>query len=172
MMEKPKSHDFHSRQYPVREDMEFQLKVWRFERWGWYVMLLVVMLALLGLFSSGPLSSRQVQSADGRIGVQYERFHRNGAINPMIIQVKALPNTPVQLELLGNALQGFSIETLQPQPLRSTSAGQGIKFLLQADAEGYARIYLTLRGEGLGFYHTRVVTAGAEPLDLDQFIYP
>ncbi|WP_161599969.1 hypothetical protein [Pseudomonas sp. MPC6] len=29
--------DYRSRDYPVREDMVHQVKVWRFERWGWYV---------------------------------------------------------------------------------------------------------------------------------------
>lgn len=171
-MEKPQHDDFHSREYPIREDMKFQLKVWRLERWGWYLMLLVVMLALLGLFSRGPFSSRQTLSADGRISVQYELFHRNGSTSPMIIQIKAPPDTPVELELGGNVFQGFSIETLQPQPLRSSSAGQGIKFLLKTDTGGLARIYLTLRSDGLGFYHSRVLAAGANPLDLDLFIYP
>lgn len=50
--------DFHSRDYPVREDMAYQVKVWRFERWGWYTLVLLILLALLGLFSRGPLSTR------------------------------------------------------------------------------------------------------------------
>lgn len=45
-----------SRRDPVREDMALQRKVWRFERWGWYGLLLLVALTLGGLFSKGPLS--------------------------------------------------------------------------------------------------------------------
>lgn len=42
-----------NRSGPVEEDMPLQLRVWRIERAGWYALLLLVMLALLGLFSKG-----------------------------------------------------------------------------------------------------------------------
>jgi hypothetical protein len=30
--------DLRSREYPIREDMAYQLKVWRFARCGWYLL--------------------------------------------------------------------------------------------------------------------------------------
>lgn len=45
-----------SRRYPIAEDMALQCRIWRFERIGWWGLGLVVLLALLGLFSRGPLS--------------------------------------------------------------------------------------------------------------------
>ncbi|MEN5223510.1 MULTISPECIES: hypothetical protein [Pseudomonas] len=44
-----------SRHYPVEEDMRMQQRVWRFERVGWYALVLVVLLGLAGLFGNGPL---------------------------------------------------------------------------------------------------------------------
>ncbi|ROM72917.1 hypothetical protein BK654_24640 [Pseudomonas brassicacearum] len=164
--------DFHSRAFPVREDMGYQLKVWRFERVGWYGLVLLVLLTLLGLFSHGPLSSSELQSSDGSLGVKYERFHRNGSTNAMIIRLKGQPNAPVEVELGGDWLEGFDVEALQPQPLRSASAGQGMRIWVQADAQGQASLYLSLLSEGLGLYHSRITVSGGKTVSFDQFIFP
>ncbi|WP_256591089.1 MULTISPECIES: hypothetical protein [unclassified Pseudomonas] len=34
MTDNSRQTDYQSREYPVREDMTHQVKVWRFERWG------------------------------------------------------------------------------------------------------------------------------------------
>ncbi|VVN95148.1 hypothetical protein [Pseudomonas fluorescens] len=164
--------DYRSRDYPVREDMVHQVKVWRFERWGWYVLVLLVVLALLGLFSRGPLSTRDVQGSDGKVRVQYEMFHRNGSTNPMQLSVIGTPDAMVELELAGALLDGFSIESLQPEPLRAVSAGQGMKLWVRTDAQGRANLHLTLRGDGLGLFHSRIASPGATAVDVDQFIFP
>jgi hypothetical protein len=172
MGDKTRHCDYRSRDYPVREDMVYQAKVWRLERWGWYSLVLVVLLALAGLFSRGPLSTREARGNDARISVEYERFHRNGSSNPMKISVMGTPDSTAQLELLGELLDGFSIETMQPEPVRASSGGQGIKLWLQTDHEGRASIYLTLRGDGLGPFSTRLISPGAQTVFVNQFILP
>jgi len=164
--------DYHSRDYPVREDMAYQVKVWRFERWGWYILVVLVLLALLGLFSRGPLSTREDRGSDGKVRVQYEKFHRNGSSNPMKVSVIGTPNATIELELAGELLEGFSIESMQPEPLHAVSAAQGMKLWLQADPQGRASLYLTLRGDGLGLFRSRIASPGATPVNLDQFIFP
>jgi hypothetical protein len=164
--------ELRSRSYPIREDMAYQLKVWRFERVGWYVLVLVVVLGLVGVFSRGLISSRDVSSDDGKIRVEYEMFHRNGSTNPMKISVHATPDSTVELALAGQLLEGFSIETLQPEPLRSRSSSQGIKLWLQTDLDGQATLYLTLRGDGLGFFRSQIASPGTHGVKLEQFIFP
>ncbi|WP_027613501.1 hypothetical protein [Pseudomonas sp. URIL14HWK12:I6] len=164
--------ELRSRSYPIREDMAYQLKVWRFERVGWYVLVLVVVLALVGLFSRGLISSREVRSDVGKIRVEYEMFHRNGSTNSMKVSVNATPDTAVELELAGQLLEGFSIETLQPEPLRSRSSSQGIRLWLQTDLDGQAKLYITLRGDGLGFYRSQIFSPGTNGIKLVQFIFP
>jgi hypothetical protein len=172
MTDRSEQDDHRSRQFPVNEDMSYQLKVWRFERVGWYVLVLLVILTLLGLFSRGPLSTRELQSGDGRIGVEYELFHRNGSINPLVIHLKGQPSEVLEVELGGDWMEGFSIETQQPQPLRTSGAGQGMKLWIQADAQGQASLYLSTLGEGLGFYHSRIAMPGGAVVSFDQFIFP
>lgn len=164
--------DLRSREHPIREDMTYQLKVWRFERVGWYVLVLVVLMGLLGVFSRGLLSSRDVRSEDGKVRVEYEMFHRNGSTNSMRITLSSTPNSPVELELAGHLLEGFSIETLQPEPLRSRSSAQGIRLWLLTDLDGQATLYITLRGDGLGFYRSQISSPGINGIKLVQFIFP
>lgn len=56
---------------------------WRFQQLGWAVMALIVVLALLGVFSTGPLSWSSTTAADGTVEVQYQRFVRNGGDNTL-----------------------------------------------------------------------------------------
>lgn len=109
MSEDSNNADLRSREHPIREDMAYQLKVWRFERVGWYVLILVVLMGLMGVFSRGLLSSRDVRSEDGKVRVEYEMFHRNGSTNSMKITLSSTPDSQAELELAGQLLEGFSI---------------------------------------------------------------
>ncbi|RKS27443.1 hypothetical protein BJ917_0286 [Pseudomonas sp. WPR_5_2] len=172
MSEDVRQSDLNSRDYPIREDMVYQVKVWRFERWGWYGMVLVVLLALAGLFSHGPLSTREAHGSDRKISVEYELFHRNGSTNAMKISVVGISNSTAELELTGNLMDGFSIETMQPEPVRASSGGQGLKLWLQTDAQGHASVYLTLLADGPGLFSTRLQLPGAEAVNFNQYILP
>ncbi|WP_225930804.1 hypothetical protein [Pseudomonas siliginis] len=99
--------DLRSRQFPVQEDMAYQLKVWRFERIGWYLLVLCMLLGLLGLFSRGVLSSQEARSDDGKVQVEYEMFHRNGSTNPLKLSVHTAPEATVELDIGGEMLDGF-----------------------------------------------------------------
>lgn len=172
MADRSEQDDHRSRVFPVREDMALQHKVWRFERVGWYVLVLLVILTLLGLFSRGPLSSRELQSADGTIGVEYEMFHRNGSTHPLILRLKGAPDAVLAIELGGDWLEGFDVQTVQPQPLRSAAAGQGVTLWVQADRQGQAILRLSLLGEGLGAYQSRIAMPSGAQVTFSQFIFP
>lgn len=164
--------DLRSRQFPVQEDMAYQLKVWRFEHIGWYLLVVCMLLGLLGLFSRGVLSSRDARSDDGKVQIEYEMFHRNGSTNPLKLSVHTTPEATVELDIGGEMLDGFSIETMQPAPVRMRSSAQGMRLWLQADAQGQATLYLTLRGDGLGLYRSDIKTTGSNDVQLTQFIFP
>lgn len=164
--------DAHSREYPIREDMAYQRKVWRFERYGWYGLVLLILLALAGLFSGGILSAKDVRSQDGEVRVEYEMFHRNGATEPMKITVKGAPDSMVQVALQGDLLEGFTLETLQPQAARASGDSQGIRLWVSTDAQGQASLYLSLRSNGVGLFRSRIATASSRGVALDQFIFP
>lgn len=164
--------EFCNREFPVREDMAYQLRMWRFERYGWYLLVMLVVLSLAGLFSRGPLSSSDVRSKSGNVRVEHEMFNRNGSSNAMRISLAGSPESTIELEVAGELWDGFIIETLHPQPLRSRSSAQGMRLLVQLDRQGQAVLLLTLRAEGLGLFRSRIASAGSGSVDINQFIFP
>ena len=161
-----------SRRHPVEEDMRMQQRVWRFERVGWYALVLVVLLGLAGVFGNGPLSNAQVTSEDGRVHVEYQRLSRSGTTDNLRITVRGKPGEPVVVVLGGSLLREASIETMQPQPQVSRSHGQSLLLQLGTSHDGMATLYLTLRSEHVGRLEG-VVRAGQDStVQFATFLYP
>lgn len=164
--------EMHDRQYPVDEDIALQRKVWRFQRVGWYVLLAIVILTLAGLFSRGPLSSLEVQSTQGDLTVSYERFHRSGGTNAMVVHAQGQPAKTVTLLISSARMEGFSIDSIQPQPVKSIGSPAGIALTMQVDESGMVTIYLAWRSDGLGLFKSNVGLSGGGQVSISQFIYP
>lgn len=160
------------REYPVAEDIRLQRKVWRFQRVGWYVLLAVVILTLLGLFSKGPLSSLKAASERGDLTVEYERFHRSGGANSMVIQAVGLPGKEITVLISKAMIDGFSVESIQPQPATSMGTPEGLSLTVPADQQGRATLYLSWRSNGLGLFKSDISIVGGGHLPITQFIYP
>lgn len=164
--------DFRSRTYPIIEDMTRQQRAWRLERVGWYGLLVLVALTLLGLFSKGPLSSVTATSEDGTLNVEYERFSRNGAQDDMVITAKGQPGQLLQVTLGAGLLGGVTVEGLQPQSGPAYSRGKDLVIPLRADANGEATLYLSLRSNGVWLYRSEVSLSTGAHVAVPKFIYP
>ncbi|WP_447892551.1 hypothetical protein [Pseudomonas marginalis] len=164
--------DLHSRNYPVDEDMVLQRKVWCFERLGWYGLVALIGLTLAGVFSKGPLSSAEARSADGQLRVEYQRFLRNGSSDKLIVHLEGKPREPLEVEISGELLRGFEVEMLQPQPLKASAAGEGVRLWVLSDNAGQAIVHLTVRSDGVGSFTTRISLPTGASLGFSQFIYP
>lgn len=161
-----------SRSHPVREDMPMQQRVWRFERVGWYVLVLIVLLALAGLFGNGPLSDAERWSEDGRVKVEYQRLSRSGTTDNLYITVQGEPGQPVKVELEGSLLRAASIETMQPEPQLSKSHGPALLLQLGTGQDGVATLYLTLRSEHVGSLEGIVRAGPQSVVQFSTFLYP
>ena len=164
--------EFVSRKYPVEEDMDEQRRAWRFERIGIGALVVLIGLTLGGLFSKGPLSHVQLQTPDGRLSVEYERFSRNGAQNDVIVSSSGAPGEMRYLVLGHEWLEGMSIESLNPQPANLISDERDLVIPMRADARGTATLYLSLRSNGVGLYRGHIRLKDGPQLDLPKFIYP
>lgn len=164
--------DARSRSHPVQEDMLIQHGYWSIERAGAWMLLIIVVLTLLGLFSRGPLSTVQAGSQDGDLKVEYERFLRNGATFTMVVDVHGKPGAEQRLNIGGELLEGTTIEAIQPEPTSTaTYLNSGLSLLVKPDAQGKVRIHFSLRADGVGLYRSTVSTQ-ASKVELTQFIYP
>ena len=149
-----------------------QKRVWRFERVGWYVLVIIVLLALAGLFGNGPLSDAEVVSQDGRLKVEYQRLSRSGTTDNLFITIQGSPGQPVMVELEGPLLREASIETMQPEPLVSISHGPALRLQLGTSKDGMATLYLTLRSEHVGSLEGIVRSGSNTEVHFSTFLYP
>ncbi|WP_220814335.1 hypothetical protein [Pseudomonas paralcaligenes] len=164
--------EMRNRTHPVREHIGVQRVQWKLERAGGWILLGIMVLTLLGVFSRGPLSSATAVSPNGNLTVEYERFLRNGATFTMVISVRGNPGEMQRIDLSGEMLEGTTIESIQPSPDQvSTHRRTGFSLDIRPDAEGYARVHLSLRADGVGRYRSQV-SNGSSKVDLAQFIYP
>ncbi|MFK3815284.1 hypothetical protein ACI2KG_01515 [Pseudomonas sp. NPDC089407] len=161
-----------SRRYPVRENMPMQQRVWRFERVGWYVLVIIVLMALAGLFGNGPLSDAEKVSQDGRVKVEYQRLSRSGTTDNLFITVQGQPGQPVKVELEGSLLRAASIETMQPEPQRSMSRGPALSLQLGTGEDGVATLYLTLRSDHVGTLEGIVNAGPQSTVHFSTFLFP
>lgn len=163
--------EFRSRDYPIREDLPLQRRLWAFERIGWYALGLIVLLTLLGAFGTGPLSWREARSADGALTVRFERFERNGASSQLDIVSRADAGTLVWITVEGDLPRRFTVEGIQPEPARTASTADGFRFALYPDPQGQAVAHLALRPNGVGPVRSSV-GANGQRVAIGQFIYP
>ncbi|MFK4136457.1 hypothetical protein ACI2KR_29910 [Pseudomonas luteola] len=162
-----------SRHYPIQEDLSVQKRIWIVERAGWYVLCVIVLFTLLGLFSKGPLSESVAKSQSGNLIVSYERFVRNGASMPVRIQARADSTGKAIIMLDGDLLKSFSVESMQPEPASARSHGSGMELTYTPDESGWAQVHLSLRSQQVGISRSIVSTHFSEPpLALNQFVYP
>nr|WP_275590627.1 hypothetical protein [Pseudomonas sp. DP-17] len=171
MGEQQKSNtDLSQRKYPVPERMENQRRAWRLERISLVVLIGIVLLALTGVFSSGPLSSARATSANGRLEVEYERFERLGSSSRLHITLRGEANQPARLRLGGDLLAAHDLQSMQPLlPARSWQGGMELQG--QLDERGELHLYLALLATRAGLLSHRLEYAG-EQLPLRQFVYP
>jgi hypothetical protein len=163
--------ELRNRCYPIQEDMALQTRLWRLERVGWGVFFLVVVMTLLGLFSSGVLSETTASSLDGKLSASYERFERNGAASSFRIHLADAGSDQVVVRIDGDFLARFTIESLRPEPLGSRSRGDGLELQYQPDSRGAVDIHLSLRPEAVGLAKIQL-SAGSSVVDIHQFVYP
>lgn len=167
-MDKPD--EFRSRSHPIEEDIDFQRKVWRFERIGWALLLLLTVATLLGLFSEGLISDRTENA--GALHAEYGRFERNGAATRVVLSTRGRAGTGLEF-IVGSAfMAAHDIEGIQPPPREAgTSEGGGLRLVIDADASGVATAHLTVRPNS-----TRLVRSefrsGPHRLPITQLIYP
>lgn len=161
-----------SRSQPFQEDMPFQLRDWRAERIGWWVMGILVVLACLGLFSNGPLSTTTSRDEAQRLSVEYERFYRFGASSDMRWMVAATPGTETTITVSPEFLEAFVLETITPEPLQMVATADGMQLVFAREEGAPLDIGLSMTPDEVGTVTTEIRLQGAEPVRLSTFIYP
>jgi hypothetical protein len=167
-----KNDTWRSRTHPIKEDMAFQRATWRTERIGWTVLWLIVVLALLGLFSNGLLSSASVESPAGDLRVTYERFQRSGAPTEIKLEVAPQSERQIAIRISRQMLDALTIESITPTPQAERGTANGVEFVFAVEPGEPLTVDMNVRPDSVGFIAGEIGIAESRPARLNQFTYP
>ena len=164
---------WHNRTHPVQEDMAFQRASWRFERIGWGILLLILTLALSGLFGGGPLSHARINDTTGQLSIDYERFTRKGSTTEFRVGIlSSQDNDETRLRIDKGFLSAFQMEALTPEPVEMRTHPEGTELIFRTGKTGPFVVSLSLRPQGLGLTSSRFALGNNTPVEFWSFIYP
>jgi hypothetical protein len=103
---------------------------WRLQRAGWAVMLLVMILAVAGVFGTGLFSRAHVRGEG--FEVSYPRFQRMTATNDLVVTVPVSQADRTQIGIHGDHIRSFEISNLTPQSESSMATRDGLFFTFRS----------------------------------------
>lgn len=171
---------------PVHENIRLQNAYWIGQRVGWGLLALVVVLALLGVFSRGILSDAEARRNGLPLVVEYERFQRvtaltrfrlniDDALKVLAQQDPARQDETRQDEVrlrLGPSFQNtYEVEAILPRSARSVAGSEGLDLFFEPPESGAATIVLSVRPRDFGLVPLEFGIAGGT-LQFQVFIYP
>jgi hypothetical protein len=163
--------DDHIRTYPVREDMRFQSMTWTLERVAWALLALVPLAALAGVFSHGPLSRQTAQAPNSAFSVDYERFQRNTVQARFVVRMPPAEADEVRLRLSPDFQRIYEIQSMQPEPVRSSGGSDGLDLYFHP-SEGALAVVIWATPREFGSFTFRADTDLSEAVELPVLIYP
>lgn len=159
----------------IDENLDFQVWQWRFERVGWGLLALIVLLALLGLFGGGPISSVSAGSDAGGLTVEYQRFIRQEGEDELIVTVDARHARDGQVELWisGTYLDAIAVTGFSPEPVeQSGDDGRVVYRFALAEGATSLTIDIDYAARSVGRLSARIGTGPETSVTFHQFSYP
>ena len=157
----------------VDDDMNFQVKEWRVERFGWIIMVLLALAGLLGLFGDGPLANARANT--GPVEVEYERFERLLSPAHVVVQVapEAVQNDEVRLYITRELLDALQVQDISPQPESMELSPDRVLYIFKVkDPSAPMRIRFDMETARAGSHSGQIGIENGAMVEIRQFIYP
>ncbi|MDX2003731.1 MAG: hypothetical protein SFU83_00510 [Meiothermus sp.] len=161
----------------VAQDLEFEGRQWRAQLAGWWVMLLGLLLAVLGLLGrGGPLGGGR---ADGEgLSLEYVRLLHH--LEPLSLEVRLSPQAPaaggdrVRLALSQEWLAGVRLNAVTPQPESVELRPDRViyTFSVAPGADRPAEVRFAYEAEEVGALRGWVELEGGGRVEFGQWVYP
>ena len=148
---------------------------WKFERWGWLAMGLILLAAVLGLLGPGPLSKATAGQKDSNLWVEYHRFEHYEAPTELKIHVGArgLSTAMPALTVNRHFLEKVTIEDIEPRPEQVKAGGDEFVYIFAFAATNEpTTITLKLRSNGFGKIPAHLKFSDSADVRFSQFFYP
>jgi hypothetical protein len=158
----------------IDQDITFQRKEWRVQRGAWLIVVLVLLLALSGLFGGGPLANASVSDTANVLTVDHHRIDR--LHSPSNISLKVVPagTQPVlRLWISEDYLEGVEITNIHPEP--SAMIPDGDRTILEfqlADPGQTVNISLSIEHTEIGAPRAEIGVVDGPRVEFRQVVLP
>jgi hypothetical protein len=131
----------------------------------------VAIVGLTGLLGYGPTSRTVATDSSGRLSVEYDRFQRNTVATRFSFHITA-PQEPVELHLGPRFSSQFEIDSLTPEPIRSTQGPGGLRIAFARPPRGDFTAVMWCRPRRFGWVELSVAVGTQEPIRRTILVYP
>lgn len=153
----------------IDEALDFQKRFHVVQRVTWWVLALVPVAAVLGLFGGGLLSERTAGGDAAGVTVRYDRFARITADTQFELQLTRADG-PTTVTISRALLDLYRIGEIRPEPERVVTRADSIDYVFAASANG--TVLLAVKPDSVGSSSGTVTVAGGAPVRINQFIFP
>ena len=125
----------------IDQALTFQRRFERVQRVAWWLLSLVPVAAIAGLFGGGLFSTATAGSERARVTVTYERFGRLTADTELELEF-ARPSRTTDVAISRAFLDRYDTSEVRPQPLRVRTVADAVVFTFAAAPAGRATFSL------------------------------
>jgi len=148
------------------ENLNQHRKGWAIQKIGWAVLYTGLVLALLGVFGTGPVSYK-TKSENGN-SVKYERFMRYESETEMTFEIKGVKDS-ITLVVPQRYMEYIDVLSITPLPIgNKTIDGETTYYF---PGQGRASIHCNLMAKKTGNI-TATMIVNNIPITIDHLIYP
>ena len=153
----------------IDQALNFQRRFQRVQRVAWWLLALVPVAAVAGLFGDGLFS--EVKAGSERAGgtVTYERFGRLSADTKLELEL-ARPSRSTDVAISRAFLDRYEMTEVRPEPLRVETLPDAVVFTFAAAPTGRATFFL--QADAVGTSSGTVTVSGGTPVKIEQLVYP
>ncbi|CAH0132515.1 hypothetical protein [Rahnella sp. NRRL B-41462] len=172
-MNNEKHSQFAERHTPVRENMSWIKIAWRLERFGFLLLGVFLLYALLGGFSQGWLSDSTYQNDEMSTIITYEKFLRSDTESPLIIAYPYKNEKTDRIILKGKFVNQYDIINVSPESaVIHRSPDTLIIYPNNPALADKGGVQLTLKPRQYGIYALSVSANNDAPFVFKQTVFP
>ena len=151
----------------INEDIPLHEKGWIWQRIGWFLILLLVILAATGFFGDGVVSKKTISGSHTTLA--YERFYRQEARMEIKVGLRQPGGTLAAVSFPNSYLEQFRIESIQPEPKEILLRGNSTHYLFPGTDSMTLVFYLVPQSSGSV---SGTIGINNRPYPITHFIYP
>ena len=153
----------------IDEALDFQERFHAVQRVAWWVLALVPIAAVAGLFGGGLFLETTAGGPASGGTVSYDRFARMTADTQFEIRL-ARADGPTAVTISRALLDRYQVGEIRPEPVRVVTRPDHIDYTFAASAGGKA--LFEVQPDSAGSSSGTVTVAGGAPVRVHQFVFP